>query len=113
MKMDNTVKEFIVNTFFQNQQYPGWKGIAYKLIDQGSCVVAGLQPIWVGGIGNYMNYTTPEDLVECTKYTFNLEVFLESKWFREIAELRLAEINTKKTLLETEMNSLQNIITVK
>ena len=44
--------------FFENKEYSGWKNIATKLIETGSCIVAGDKCIWNGGIGNFIKNIT-------------------------------------------------------
>lgn len=110
MKITNTNKDFILDNYFYNPQFAGWKNIAEKLIDQGSCVVAGDTRIWVGGIGNFIDYSTPDNFLECTKYSFDLDAFLRSNWFMEGAVLHLTELSQRKALLETDIATIEDIL---
>jgi hypothetical protein len=82
-------KEFILKHFFINEKYPGWKSIATALLEKGNCIVAGEKCIWIGGIGNFVKTKVHEEAIGCLLYTFNLNEFLSSKWYKEIKELIL------------------------
>ena len=77
--------EFLLEYFFKNERYAGWRGIATKLIENGKCIVAGDECIWKGGIGNFVK-TNETSLAEgCLEYTFDVISFVEnSLWFKEI-----------------------------
>jgi hypothetical protein len=77
-------KDFILEHFFKNEDYAGWKNIANKLLDTGKCIVAGDSCIWKGGIGNFIKVDTAKDGVDCLEYKFNVSSFLTSEWFKEI-----------------------------
>ena len=53
-------KDFLLNNFFENTSYAGWRGIATTLLETGECVVAGDKCIWVGGIGNFIEIKKAE-----------------------------------------------------
>lgn len=82
-KLSEKQKEFLLKHFFTNEKFAGWKGIATKLLDSGSCIVAGKGCIWVGGIGNFIKTREAENAVDCTQYEFNLKEFLASEWYKE------------------------------
>lgn len=77
-------KNFLLDYFFKNEEYAGWKNIALALLVDGQCVVAGGSCIWTGGIGNFIKTEEAEDFIGCVKYIFDLETFLTSEWFKEI-----------------------------
>jgi hypothetical protein len=83
--MTKTTKEFIKKHFFKNDQYAGWEGIADILLENGTCIVAGDGNIWVGGIGNFIERVEATNAIGCTVLTFNVETFLKSKWYHEVA----------------------------
>jgi len=89
-------KEFLLNTFFKNDYYPGWKNIATKLLDNGSCVVAGDGCIWKGGIGNFIKTEVANDFVDCTLYKFDFDYFATSYMFKEAKDNYLTIISSKK-----------------
>jgi len=84
-------EEFLL-TFFEKENYANWKNIAVKLIYDGSCIVAGNDPIWRGGIGNFIKISEAKDAVGCSLFEFDLAVFLSSAWFREDWDLRVKEL---------------------
>jgi|SRR6187402_854634 len=75
---------FLLEYFFKNESYAGWRSIATKLLDNGNCIVAGKDCIWKGGVGNFIKTKEAEDLIDCCEYIFDLEYFLSSEWFKEI-----------------------------
>jgi hypothetical protein len=82
-KLTDNQKEFIVNNFFYHNLVDGWK-VAMRLLTDGTCIVAGTSPLWVGGIGNFVKAEISEEAIGCLYYTFDLEAFLNSDWYREI-----------------------------
>lgn len=83
-------------SFFENNEYAGWKSLATRLIKNGSCIVAGNHNIWVGGIGNFIKTYKNDNFIDCLEYTFNLEEFLNSAWYKENAEIyRIELINAR------------------
>lgn len=99
-------KEFILENFFKNEQYPGWKNIGNSLLNKGWCVVAGTSPIYIGGIGNFIKTSEALDFIDCLTYSFNLEEFLESEWFKEIQNNKISEISNKLNSLQNEYNDM-------
>lgn len=79
-------KSFILNYFFVNEKYAGWKEIGKKLLERGKCIVAGREPIWRGGIGNFIKTQETDLAVDCLEYNFDLDSFLESGYFKGVAE---------------------------
>ncbi len=94
-------------TFFENEKYPGWKNIAEKLIETGKCIVAGDECIWKGAIGHFIHTTKAEGAIGCSLYTFDLEYFKTSEWYKVakvnyLKDLYLVENTLKRDLLKIQ-----------
>lgn len=92
--------EFILS-FFKENNFPGAVDIARKLITNGSCIVAGKERIWKGGVGNFINIKDAENAIDCLEYTFDVEQFMKSMYFQDAVESNLAN-------LRRELHSLQD-----
>jgi len=100
--------EYILEKFFKNEHFAGWKRIAEKLIVSGKCIVAGEKCIWdemseellkegcPPEIGNFIETKKADDFFGCLEYTFNLESFLKSKWFKDEVEDYLTDLKNEK-----------------
>ncbi len=109
MKITENQKEFLLNYFFKNESFAGWKNIATKLIESGSCIVAGTDCIWKGGIGNFIQIDNAEEAIDCLKYTFSLKYFLSSEWFKEIHNSYIAELAQEKRKIEEKYFEITNL----
>jgi len=107
--MTNNQKEFLLEYFFKNQYYPGWKSIANKLLNTGKCIVAGNNCIWIEGIGNFIQVEKAEDAIDCSLYTFDLKNFLNSEWFKEIHNQYINILANKKKEIENEYKEITNL----
>ena len=95
-------KNFLLDCFFKNEEYAGWKNIALTLLEKGQCVVAGENCIWTGGIGNFIKTEETEDFIGCIKYVFDLKSFLRSEWYKEISEEYTTSLAVEKASLDQE-----------
>lgn len=102
-------KEFLLNYFFKNEEFNGWNNVATKLLNNGKCIVAGDKCIWNGGIGNFIKTEDTEDAVDCLLYTFDLEHFLTSKWYKDISKEYISILSAKKRDIELEYNDITNL----
>lgn len=102
-------KDFILKNFFKNPKYNGWESIATKLLETGTCVVAGYDCIWKGGIGNFIETSKAEDFIDCVRYNFDTESFLKSKYYIESSKPikdRIGEELERLNNMYTEINRL-------
>lgn len=99
-------KEFLLKYFFENEEFAGWKNIATKLLETGECIVAGNSCIWKGAIGLFIDTEIAEGLFGCVKYKFDLEFFLTSGHFKEIAENYGKQLIEKKDKLSSKIQEL-------
>lgn len=102
-------KNFLLDYFFKNEKYAGWKSIATKLLETGQCTVAGKDCIWIGGIGNFIKTEEAKDAVDCTLYKFDLEYFFTSEWYRQIRNDYASILSSKKREIEQECEEIANI----
>lgn len=100
-------KTFLIDTFFKNENYAGWRNIATKLVENGRCLVAGTECIWKGGIGNFIKTEEAKNAVDCTEYYFDLEYFLTSSFFKEYKEQKYNKLVLEKQVLEKECRELE------
>jgi hypothetical protein len=105
-KLTDYQKKFLLEQFFKNEKYAGWKGIATHLLEQGRCVVAGDKCIWIGGIGNFIKTTDKKGFIDCIEYTFDLEAFLKSEWFRTTKQVELDTLLIAKKEIEKEYDEI-------
>ena len=105
-KVTDYQRNFLLNYFFKNEAFAGWKNIANKLLDNGYCIVAGHECIWKGGIGNFIKTEEAEEFIGCVKYVFDLEYFLTSEWYKQISKSYISELYTKKRQLELEHDEI-------
>ncbi len=98
--------EFLLE-FFENDQYPGWRGVAENLIKYGTCIVAGRECIWRGGIGNFINTSTAFNAIDCSLYEFRLNDFLSSEWFISHKELKLEKLRKEAENLIEKINEIE------
>lgn len=112
MNLTEIKKEFLLNNFFKNEKFPGWRGIAANLIERGECIVAGEECIWKGGVGNFIKTSVAEGFFGCTRYEFDLTSFLTSNWVDEVLEHELIQIEEERSALikrlEEEHSKLEN-----
>ena len=102
-------KNFLLDYFFKNEKYAGWKSIATKLLETGQCIVAGKECIWIGGIGNFIKTEEAKDAIDCTLYKFDLEYFFTSEWYREIRNSYASILASKKQEIEQECEEIANL----
>jgi len=108
--MDLTYKqrEFLLEKFFKNESYPGWRSIATKLLDNGYCVVAGDSCIWRGGIGNFIVTKESDTFIKCLEYFFDLNEFVGSEWFKQVYSLQLDELALERKQTENKLVTIRN-----
>lgn len=99
-------KNFLLNYFFKNEEFAGWKNIATLLLDKGSCIVAGKRCIWCGGIGNFIKTKNAENAIDCLLYEFDLEYFLSSEWYKRIRNDYIFILSDKKNRVECEYKEI-------
>lgn len=95
IKLTENQKEFLL-TFFKLDNYAGWRHIATKLIDFGTCVVAGTDCIWNGCIGDFVTVSKAEGYFTCLRYNFNLIEFMSSGFYKSAVIQELNERLIKK-----------------
>ena len=96
-------KTYLLNYFFKNEEFAGWKSIATSLLETGECVVAGTKCIWLGGVGNFIKTENADGFYGCLKYSFDLEIFLTSEHFKSITEIYAEQLVEKKKQLDSEL----------
>lgn len=99
-------ESFIIDSFFKNEQYAGWKNIANSLLQTGSCIVPGSSCIWCGGIGNFIKTTEAKNAIDCLLYEFDLDYFMSSEWFKEILDQYLGIVEIKMNGVKYEYEQL-------
>jgi hypothetical protein len=109
MKVTEIQKQFVLN-FFKNEKYVGWKNIAEQLIDKGTCVVAGKEPIWRGGVGNYIKVKESEGFIDCLVYTFDIQYFLSSAWVKDCLEDKIRETKVQIDHYTEKHNELKELM---
>ena len=109
-------KNFILEYFFKNEEYAGWKKIATKLLEDGKCIVAGNTCIWIGDIGNFIKTSEADDCFGCLKYEFDLDEFLTSilydekrKYYISILFNQQYELQTKIIKISNEMDDIKKL----
>ena len=105
-KFTDYQKKFLLEKFFKNEAYEGWRNIATALLEQGKCIVAGDYNIWEGGIGNFIKTKETKGLIGCIEYTFDLESFLQSEWFREVRTVEVDTLLIAKKEIEKEYDEI-------
>lgn len=109
MKLTEYQKEFLLENFFRDEKFAGWRNIAEKLIENGSCIVPGNECIWKGGIGNFISTKPSDSAVGCLEYVFSLRYFLSSNYFEEVKDYRLEELTIQKIQTERKLNELKQL----
>jgi hypothetical protein len=92
-------KEFILEYFFKNEYFNGWRNVAIELLNSGKCVVGGADRIWSGGIGNFIDVKDYEFSYNCKLYEFDLTKFLTSQIFINVNEEYLKNL---EVLIKTQ-----------
>lgn len=105
-KVNDNQKKFLLENFFRNEDYAGWKSIAENLIDKGACLVAGTENIWIGGIGNFIDVSEAKNAVGCSMYKFDLNNFLISQWFKDIKDQQVSVLSNKKKEVTQELEDI-------
>lgn len=72
---------YLLDTLFTVQRYPGSRSIGEKLLKIGHCVVAGNINIFESPIDSYIKLVGDEDFVGCVRYELDLEGFLKNGFF--------------------------------
>lgn len=96
--------------FFETKEFPDWKVIAEKLIETGECIVAGKDCIWIGGIGNFISTKPADNAVGCSLYTFNLEYFKTSEWYKVVKVNYLKDLHLVENILKRHLLKIQTEI---
>lgn len=109
MELTKNQKTFLLETFFKNENYPGWGSIAESLLTKGECIVAGDRCIWLGGVGNFIQTEKAEGLFGCLKYTFNSEQFFNSLYYQVAKRNYLNDLNVKKQKLIDQCNEMEKL----
>lgn len=104
--------QFFLDNFFQHDHasndFPGWKGIAKKLIVNGQCTVAGNGELWWGGIGNFIQKEEAPDAVDCTRLTFDMKEFTSqnNQYFQQTLDRVLLQKHEEIMKLQKEVQEI-------
>lgn len=109
-QLTTTQRDFLLDNFFRNERYAGWRSIGIKLIDTGQCIVAGDKCIWNGGVGNFICTEDAKDAVDCLLYKFDLEYFLRSQWYKSIHEQHVTILRNKLKIIEDDLKEISILV---
>ena len=102
-------KSFLLDYFFNNERYVGWRNIATTLLEKGKCVVAGDRYIWMGGVGNFIKTSEADGFYGCMLYEFDLNYFMTSEYYKEIHTNFLEDLSEKINLLQEKFNDVTKL----
>lgn len=105
-KLTKNQKEFILNNFFRDEKFAGWANIANELLDNGQCIVAGKNCIWIGGIGNFVKTESAKGLIDCLVYKFDLDYFLSSQYFINASNANILRLKVQMDEIVNEYGEL-------
>lgn len=108
-QLTSNQKEFLLEYFFKNEKYAGWRSIATSLLEEGECTVAGTECIWIGLIGNFIKTETAKNLVGCTLYKFDLEYFFESLWYKDIYNKYISILYEEKLAIDKKYKEMTDL----
>jgi hypothetical protein len=78
-KMNPILLEWLLVTFFKNENYAGWRVIATKLIENGKCITTDWGTnIWNGYIGNFITTESYPKAFNCIFLKFDLDEFISA-----------------------------------
>ena len=101
MVLNETQIKLLLKLFPMNCN--GAENIARKLLTNGKCIVAGLEPIWRGGVGNFIHAKEAEDAVDCLEYTLDIKTFISSNMVQD-------HIDTALALSRRDLQEKQNAV---
>lgn len=110
MKLDEIQKDFLLETFFKDESFAGWKSIGESLLDTGKCTIAGESCPWMGGIGNFITIAPASgDCVGCCVLSLDLESFVskDHAFFQESYDAYLNNLNNKCAEINAQLESLR------
>lgn len=107
--LNENQKQFLLDAFFVNNHFSGWRGIAEKLLEKGKCIVAGDGGIWKGGIGNFILIKKDDDYMGCVEYSFDLEEFLESELYKYTKESYMEDLATEVKQINSKFNDIAGL----
>lgn len=108
-KLTNNQVAFLLKNFFPEVS-PGSPAIAEQLIRSGFCIVAGPHGIWKGGIGSFIKVTPAKDSFNCSLYTFDLDLFLSSLWYKEVHEARCQDLRREVEDLHLKLIEISGLV---
>ena len=108
-KLTGYQRDFLLEYFFKNEKYLGWKNIAIKLLENSNCIVPEKDCIWIGGIGNFIKTSEAKNAVDCLLYEFNLDYFLTSEWYKQISKQYIEILSERKEQIEQEYEDISNL----
>ena len=84
---ENQIQFLIEHFFSKNTTITNTSEIARKLILDSTCIVAGLENPWKGGISNFITDKPTPGAYNCTTLTFNKEAFFSWPEFKRIQQI--------------------------
>ena len=110
MNLTESQKKFLLSAFFESDKYPGSRSIGDKLLTDGKATIAGDKCIWIGGIGNFIQTKETTEAFGCIEYSFDLDTFLSSNWFKEMKQLHIEKMSEEVDILKTELKDKEDNI---
>lgn len=109
--LETEQRDFLLEIFFKDESFAGWKNIALQLIDGGTCVVAGDTCPWNGGIGNFITVEDADDYFGCVKLKFDVNGFInkENIFFMSGYEYYIESISSKVDFYSHQLNKLEEL----
>lgn len=111
--MNENQKNWLLETFFKNEKFAGWRNIAEKLIDTGSCVTTKQgEDIWKGGIGNFIGSRDYDGGVDLIILTFELDNFCSrhNAFFMEYHNAHIEELVEESRKADNKLYDIREII---
>ncbi len=111
MKLSEHQIDFILDMFFKSYetQYNGAMNIGRGLLTTGTATVAGNEPIFKGGIGNFIKTSKAEGLYHCLEYKIDLESFISSHFFREALNATVEDLKRESAILIEKTSNLEKL----
>lgn len=111
--MNQTQKDWLLETFFKNENFAGWRNIAEKLIEKGTCVTTKQgEDIWRGGIGNFIGSRDYDGGVDLIILTFDIDNFCSehNAFFMEYHDAHVEKLVEASRKADEKLHDIREII---